>query len=590
MSLPGLAQPSYGLWAGVWKLLRLRLLIFSRGFRRAKTRKKILLAFLALLFLGFLGLIFFISWQILRFLQKPELLEITGDLVRVFEAVPVLMMSGAFLGVFLTSFGVLLQALYLSGDMDFLLSTPVPIRAVFIAKLLQAILPNFTLICLFALPVLYGLAVSNHYTLLYYPLVLVVLSALALAAAGLSSLLVMAVVRVFPARRVAELLGFFGAIFSILCSQSGNLAQFGNRYNNISGDQARQALAMLERVDTPWLPLAWGGQGLIAIGRGEWVKGLGLTGLTLVLAGGIFFVSLITAERLYYNGWASLQNQGRKRKAHHAVSAPSGSFSIRAALTRASHWLPAPMRAVIGKDWLVLRRDLRNLSQLVTPMIFGIMWAIMMLSGDSDPFRDNDIPTWLLTILNNVRLYSSVGLSLFVGWMLLGRLAGMGFAQEGKSYWLLKTAPIRSGQLILSKFLVAFLPAAGLSLIYLVGVFLMQKTGPGALLYAMLCTTLAMAGNTGLNLAFGIAGANLAWQDPRQMQRTSASCLGALATMIFIPIAIFLFFTPAVLFEVFGLPTIAGQATGLVMGGVLSLIVMIVPLLLVQKKIDQLGE
>ena len=90
------------------------------------------------------------------------------------EAVPVLILTELFLGILLTSFGVLLQALYLSGDMDFLLAAPVPIRAVFIAKLLQAVLPNFGLIALFGLPVLFGLGMSEGYNLLYYPLVLLV--------------------------------------------------------------------------------------------------------------------------------------------------------------------------------------------------------------------------------------------------------------------------------------------------------------------------------------------------------------------------------------------------------------------------------
>jgi len=49
--------------------------------------------------------------------------------------------------------GVLLQALYLSNDMDFLLAAPIPIRAVFLTKLLQAVLPNFILVMLIGLPV-----------------------------------------------------------------------------------------------------------------------------------------------------------------------------------------------------------------------------------------------------------------------------------------------------------------------------------------------------------------------------------------------------------------------------------------------------
>ncbi len=87
------------------------------------------------------------------------------------ESLPVLIFTGLFMGILVTSFGVLLQALYLSGDMDFLLSSPIPIRAVFITKLMQAVLPNFGLIALFGLPVLFGLGISGGYNFLYYPLV-----------------------------------------------------------------------------------------------------------------------------------------------------------------------------------------------------------------------------------------------------------------------------------------------------------------------------------------------------------------------------------------------------------------------------------
>ena len=96
-------------------------------------------------------------------------------------------------------------------------------RAVFLSKLIQAILPGFGLFCLAALPVLFGLGSALGFNFLYYPLVVFVLACLALAAAGIASILVMAVVRVVPARRVAEVLAFFGAIISILISQSGNL-------------------------------------------------------------------------------------------------------------------------------------------------------------------------------------------------------------------------------------------------------------------------------------------------------------------------------------------------------------------------------
>ena len=149
------------LWPAVWRLLRLRLEIVFRSFRRARRGRKVILIVLWLVIAAAIGGVFYLSWKALDFLRSPDVEQILGELGGWVEAIPVLFISAAFIGIFLTSFGVLLQALYLSGDMDFLLSTPVPIRAVFISKLLQAILPNFTLICLFGLPVLFVAALEK---------------------------------------------------------------------------------------------------------------------------------------------------------------------------------------------------------------------------------------------------------------------------------------------------------------------------------------------------------------------------------------------------------------------------------------------
>jgi ABC-2 type transport system permease protein len=576
--------PIPGLWQSVRKLLQLRLLIMWRSFRRSRLRNKIGLIVLALAALGFLGLIFFMSWHLLRLLTSPQMIQFTGNLGKLIESIPVLIIGLTFLGVFLTSFGVLLQALYLSGDMDFLLTTPAPIRAVFIAKLLQAVIPNFALICLFALPVLFGLGASAGYTILYYLGILLILAMLALAAAGLASLMVMVIVRIFPARRVAEILGFMGAISSFICSQTGQFA----RWSSISADQASSALAMVERFDQPWSPLRWAGSGLINLGKGNWLAGLGQTMITLVLTGAVFAASLVMAERLYYSGWAHLQTKERKHKVPRNEGTRSGQLKV---IRIASSLLPPQVRALMAKDFLVLRRDLRNLSQLVTPLIFGIVYAFMILRSNQRPsLEPSQVPIWIENLLENVQTYTSVGLSLFVGWMLLGRLAGMGFSQEGRSYWMVKTAPVSSAHLIAAKFMVAYLPTLALSWIYLLAIWLLQRPGIQVVLYSLPVVALCLAGNAGLNLAFGISGANMNWEDPRQMQRTSSGCLSALATMIYLPMALLLFFGPPIGMMALGLPEILGQALGLLLGVGLCLCCAVIPLWLARRLVPRLGE
>jgi ABC-2 type transport system permease protein len=583
VSLMELEYQPPGLWSSVWRLLKLRALIFFSSFRRAKTRGKIAIIFIVLLVLGFLGFLLFASWALLGFLRSPQLAQFSGDMSALVNSVPVLIVGGAFLGILLTSFGVLLQALYLAGDMDFLLSAPISIRAVFITKLLQAILPNFGLISIFALPVLYGLGISSRYNLLYYPLVIIMLASLALAAAGLSSLLVMFIVRLFPAKRVAEVLGFIGALASFICSQSGQLANF----DHVTQDQTTQMFSLLSRFNNPWSPLAWAGRGLIDIGEGRWLSGVGFSLLTLGLAAVIFSLALTTSERLYYSGWASIRTTAHKKK----VLRPSRNRAASPLVALAERRVPAVIRAVMVKDYLVLRRDLRNMSQLVTPLIFGIVYAVMFLRNGGQPsLGRGEAPALFNEVLKNIFVYGNVGISLFVGWMLLARLGGMGFSQEGKSYWLLKSAPVTAYQLVLSKFLVAFLPTLALGWAFLLAISLLQQVNLSIILFTVPVVALSIAGNAGLNLTFGITGANMIWEDPRQMQKGSSGCLGSLASFIYLPLSLLLFFGPELLFALLGLPEFIGQLTGLLLGGVFSLAVAIIPLWLVRNRVLHLDE
>ena len=165
--------PNAQILPAVWKLVSMRLRIMVNSFRHAKTRGKVATLVLYVMILGFGYFIFWLSRLLLGFVRSPEMAQYSGlDLTAVLGSLPALILSALFIGTLLTSFGVLLQALYLSGDMDFLLATPLPIRAVFIAKLLQAVLPNIALIALFGLPILFGLGVSSGYAAVYYPLVI----------------------------------------------------------------------------------------------------------------------------------------------------------------------------------------------------------------------------------------------------------------------------------------------------------------------------------------------------------------------------------------------------------------------------------
>jgi hypothetical protein len=578
--------PNAQVLPAVWKLVSMRLRIMVNSFRHAKTRGKVATIFLYVMILGFGYFIFWLSQLLLGFVRSPEMARYSGlDLTSVLASLPALILSALFIGTLLTSFGVLLQALYLSGDMDFLLSTPLPIRAVFIAKLLQAVLPNIALIALFGLPILFGLGVSSGYTAVYYPLVVLVMIALALAAAGFASLLVMLVVRVMSPRRAAEILAFAGAMFGFVCSQFGNFANTFGKNIQISGTRLAGILVL---ADIRWLPLNWAGQGLVALGQSHWSAGLLLVGATLGFTVGVFWFALLTAERWYYSGWAGMQVVARKKK--RPVSRSSTARTDRAGLS-ITHLLPGPVLGIMQKDFLTLRRDLRKMSQLISPLILGAMYTFSILRrGGGSPIGRGEMPGFFAESFRVALAYTSVGMSLFVGWMILSRLAGMGFSQEGKNYWVLKASPVRTGQLLAAKFLVAYLPALSLGLIFLIVISILQGFSTVQFLYSLIALIMCQAGTTGILLAFGVVGANFTWDDPRRMNSGGLGCLGQILTMLYLPISFGLFIVPLGLAKALGFPIVYGYLFGLLIGVVTTALCAYVPLWLVRKKVEALGE
>ena len=592
-------SPSSRFLPAVRKLIRLRLLISLNSFKHARPIRKVLTIVAILGLLAFAGGILFLSWLLLNFLRSPQLTQYVGrDVTPFLQATPVVIFTALFVGILLSSFGVLLQALYLAGDMDFLSSSPVPIRAVFVTKLLQAVLPNFGLIALFGLPVLYGLGLAGHYHLLYYPLVLLIMIALALAAAGLSALLVMLVARVFPARRAAEILGFIGAILAFTCGQAGNLFNSFGHSANVSSAQVSNSLTLLLRFNTPWLPLNWAGQGLVALGEGRWLTGSLLVTLTLGLSALTFMAALATAERWYYSGWAGMQVVARKKKqvrnhrpAASGEASPSLTFSREIPLFGMSRLLPAPVWGILWKDFLLLRRDLRNLSQLISPLIFGVIYSLIMFrTGGQLPAGQGQAPTWFLDSLRILISYGNVGMSLFVGWWLLGRLSGMAFSSEGRNYWILKAAPLRAGHLLMAKFLVAYLPTLALGLFFLAGISLVQKIPFISFLYSLVAVAMCLAGMNGILLAFGVMGANFKWEDPRKMSAGSLGCLGAFLAMLYLPLAFGLFIGPLWLVTAINVPPGYGYLAGFILGAAVTGTCALLPPWLVRGKVARLDE
>jgi hypothetical protein len=374
-------------------------------------------------------------------------------------------------------------------------------------------------------------------------------------------------------------------MFGFVCSQIGNLTNWFGKDVIISGSRLAGTLLL---ANTRWLPLNWAGQGLVALGERRWIPGIPLMGLTFIFALVTFWFALITAERWYYSGWARMQVVPRKKKTRSPRPVNATTTGIGLGLVRL---FPKPVLAIVQKDFLTLRRDLRNLSQLISPVIFGAMYTLFLLrSGGEPPAGQGEAPDWFMESFRIVLAYGNIGMSLFVGWMLLSRLAAMGFSQEGKNYWMVKASPIRAGYLLASKFLVAYLPTLGLGLIFLTVISVVQGLSMLEFAYSLIAIIMCLAGMAGILLSFGVIGSNFTWDDPRRMSGGATGCLGQILTMIYLPIGFGLFVVPLVMAQFLELPMIYGYSLGLIIGSGIAAGFAFIPLWLVRRRVERLGE
>jgi len=160
---------------------------------------------------------------------------------------------------------------------------------------------------------------------------------------------------------------------------------------------------------------------------------------------------------------------------------------------------------------------------------------------------------------------------------------------EGRSYWIVKTAPVSVESSWWPSFLLAYLPTLLLSWLFLLGVALLQNV-PSTSFSMGYLNSLILAGLGGINLAFGVRGANLAWTDPRHMESGVAGLVGMVTSIAYQLVTLLLFFGPPLGFPLLGIAEGVGRLVGLLVGGTVALLCTILPLVWVRQRVYRIGE
>jgi ABC-2 type transport system permease protein len=311
-------------------------------------------------------------------------------------------------------------------------------------------------------------------------------------------------------------------------------------------------LDYLRRFDHVLLPSAWAGRALTAAGADDWTKLALYGGLFAGLSIGCFALCVALAERLYYAGWSNMSAQGgrvrKRRRTNDEGRTPASSASQSIVYRLSSFVLPRQSAAVLYKDLRVFPRDLRNVQQLIFPLVLAGIWTFQLLTSNS-PFGAGKQPNGLQAF----GLLTSTGISFYICLVLSSAIGGAGISREGRSFWLLKVAPISAGRLLLGKLVLAYLPYPTIGTLFVLFLSILQHSTPVDFARSLALVLLGGLGATSITLGVGAAFPKLNWENPSQQNSIQAGCLTPLLYVAYLALA---------LGAVLGLPLLALLAPG----------------------------
>ncbi|MGH7444774.1 MAG: putative ABC transporter permease subunit, partial [Longimicrobiales bacterium] len=408
--------------------------------------------------------------------------------------------------------------------------------------------------------------------LIFFLVVVAALGAYLVLPAVLGSALTLLLVSIFPARRARDLLALvalFGAAALVALVRLLRPEQLA------SPEGFRDLVDFIQVLETPqsvWLPSDWAAQAMLAP-LDVLPRGFDLFPLVLLVTTAAAFVVIgaVLHVRLYAEGYSRAQEGGALKENEGVARRPL--------LERMLGGLPVNARSLVAKDVRAFFRDTTQWSQLILLVVLVVIYiynikVLPLFSGEQVGF-----------FLTNVVSFLNLGLAGFVLAAIAARFIFPAVSLEGRTLWLLRSAPLDLRLLLWSKYWVGVLPLLVLALALTFGTNVILRVGPFMMILSLATITLLTFGIASLALGFGALFPKFDTDNAAEISTGFGGLIFMMAATAYLGIIIVLEAWPvyAVLrARAEGVPVGTGMYAGLVVGlggaVLLSLAVIVVPL------------
>jgi hypothetical protein len=416
---------------------------------------------------------------------------------------PGVLLGGVVLSL-VTSLSTAFHHLFMAADEELMLAAPVPLRDVFVLKLLETWRDGVHIL-LFQSAALIGFGLAMHLTVTYFVLAVCLAVLLTFAATMAGTILTLLLARV---RFGGSLLGASRLIAILLFVPVGvlGLPALGvarsRALPGLGQDNLQTVASTLRELGPPpeWLPTTWAMHVLLGDGAA-----LGSAALLSSSAIGLTLLALFAFERAFQGGWERVRFAGPR------VNRP-----LRARWRLDKLPLGGPLVSILHKDMRTLVRDPRwRTSLLISLVALGLPMLVLSVGSDPGPRLSQQARFW-------IGLFPVPYLAYVAG----SQHGAASLAYEGRNLAVLRAAPVGFMRLLLAKLVGSLVLVLSITWLATVVLALRHGATPAELLAALgAAAWLATGGTTA-----GLVGAALTADFETDNPQRRVGCLGTVIT------------------------------------------------------------
>ncbi|HEX6587638.1 MAG TPA: hypothetical protein VF039_01345 [Longimicrobiales bacterium] len=384
-----------------------------------------------------------------------------------------------------------LSSFFLSKDIDLVVAAPVDGLKVYGARLIETVVHSSWMVALMMIPVLVAYASVLGGGWGFALVALVAMAGFFVLPGVIGAAVTLVLVNVFPARRARDLLALIALIGAAALLLLFRLL----RPEQLARPEGfRNLVDFVAVLDTPsavWLPSDWAAEAMTAMLGGVTDGGRpDLFPLLLLVStcAAFFVLGAWLHGRYYLEGLSRAQEGGAVREE---------SRGQRRLAERVVSRAPVNVRALVAKDVRTFFRDATQWSQLI---LIAVLLVIYVYNIKVLPLFQGEAVGFFLV---NVISFLNLGLVGFVVAAIAARFVFPAVSLEGRTFWLLKSAPLDMRSLLWTKYWMGAIPLVVVAVLIVVGTNIVLRVQPLMMALSVGTMLLATLAVTALALCFG---------------------------------------------------------------------------------------